>query len=53
MELIYHNTHNHVPQASNLHIHYYEEAKTKLTLDLQMGKVVLTLGGTGGVKLDR
>ena len=51
--LIYHTTNNHVPQASNLHSHYYEEAKAKLILDLKMEKVVLTLGGTGGVKLDR
>ena len=53
MALIYHTTHNHVPQGNNLHSHYYEEAKAKLILDLQMEKVVLTLGGTGGVKLDR
>jgi len=51
--LIYHTTNNHVPQASNLYSHYYVEAKAKLILDLKMEKVVLTLGGTGGVKLDR
>lgn len=51
--LIYHTTHYHVPQASNLHSHCYEETKAKVILDLQMEKVVLTLGGTGGVKLDR
>lgn len=51
--LIYHTTHNHVPQASNLHSHYHEAAKAKLILDLQTEKMVLTLGGTGGVKLDR
>ena len=53
MALIYLTTYNHIPQASNLHSHHYEEAKAKLNLDLQMEKVVLTLGGTGGDKLDR
>lgn len=51
--LIYHTTHKHIPQASNLHSHYYEQIKAKLIQDLQMDKVVLTLGGTGGDKLDR
>lgn len=50
---IYHTTHKHVPQASNLHSNYYEKVKAKLIQDLQMEEVVLTLGGTGGVKLDR